>query len=137
MRRWLPLLLAVASLCFAQSPKPEVLRGRLTQGAGGLPSLETADHKLVELEGDADTRKVLADARLNGYELEAKGHYTSPGHFLVDPIHTKAVMVRKDGRLKYVTYWCDVCSIRSYAPGPCWCCQEETTLDLRDPDQRE
>jgi hypothetical protein len=49
---------------------------------------------------------------------------------------TRAVLVRQGGRLKYVTYWCEVCSIRSYAPGPCWCCQRETTLDLRDPDEK-
>jgi hypothetical protein len=34
-----------------------------------------------------------------------------------------------------ITYWCDVCSIRAYTPGPCVCCQQETTLDLRDPDK--
>ena len=34
-----------------------------------------------------------------------------------------------------VTYWCEVCAIRSYTPGLCVCCRDETTLDLRDPDQ--
>jgi len=43
--------------------------------------------------------------------------------------------VRQDGKLKLVTYWCDICAIRAYTPGPCVCCQRETTLDLRDPDQ--
>jgi hypothetical protein len=38
--------------------------------------------------------------------------------------------------VKVITYWCDVCSIRTYTPGKCWCCQQETTLDLRDPDQQ-
>jgi len=27
-----------------------------------------------------------------------------------------------------------VCGIRAYTPGPCVCCQAETELDLRDPD---
>jgi predicted RNA-binding protein with PUA domain len=40
----------------------------------------------------------------------------------------------RDGRLKMVTYWCDICSIRTYIPGPCMCCQKYTDLDLRMPD---
>ena len=44
-------------------------------------------------------------------------------------------LAEKDGHVKVITYWCDVCSIRTYTPGPCWCCQKETLLDLRDPDQ--
>ena len=45
-----------------------------------------------------------------------------------------ALLVHQNGKLKMITYWCDVCSIRAYAPGPCVCCQKETTLELRDPD---
>jgi hypothetical protein len=29
-----------------------------------------------------------------------------------------------------------VCNIRAYTPGPCVCCQRETTLDLIDPDAK-
>ena len=63
------------------------------------------------------------------------GRFTAPDQFVVDPIHTRAMFVHKDGHVKVITYWCDVCSIRTYTPGPCWCCQKETLLDLRDPDQ--
>ena len=138
MRRclWLPFLLALAWGGLAQTSAPETLRGKLVQPAGHPPAIETSDHHTVAVDGDAPTLRVLADTRLNGFEVEAKGHFAAPGRFVVDPIHTKAVMVRKDGRLKFVTYWCDTCSIRSYAPGLCWCCQEETVLDLRDPDQK-
>ena len=52
---------------------------------------------------------------------------------MLDPNHARTVLAHKDGKLKMITYWCDVCSIRSYEPGPCWCCQAETVLDLRDP----
>jgi hypothetical protein len=136
-RCWLLVVLISALACagLAQTAPPETLRGKLTQPEGKPPAVETPDHKLVAIDGDVSTRKVLADPRLDGFELEAKGHFTSPGHFLVDPIHTRAIQVRKDGRFKLVTYWCDVCSIRFYAPGLCSCCQGETTLDLRDPDQ--
>jgi hypothetical protein len=90
---------------------------------------------MILLDGDDGTKSVLNDARLAGFDMEAKGHFTSPDHFLVDPIHTEAMYVHKDGHVKVITYWCDTCSIRTYTPGPCMCCQKETTLDLRDPDQ--
>ncbi|MBZ5584341.1 MAG: hypothetical protein LAQ30_19435 [Acidobacteriia bacterium] len=127
-------LLAAALFCAASEPKTTTLRGKLIIAAGEPASLETADHQRVTLDGDESTRKILGDQRLNGYEVEAKGHFTAPRRFLIDPIHTRAMMVRQDGRLKMITYWCNVCSIRAYTPGPCVCCQRETTLDLRDPD---
>ena len=113
----------------------ETLRGKLVLRDGKPPVVETAEHKLVTLDGDEPTRKVLGDLRLNGFEVEAKGRFTAPDRFLIDPIHTRALLVRQGGKLRMVTYWCDICSIRSFTPGPCVCCQRETTLDLRDPDE--
>ena len=111
------------------------LHGKLVLRDGQPPALETAEHKLVTLDGDEPTRKVLGDRRLNGFEVEAKGRFTAPDRFLIDPIHTRSMLVRQDGKLRMVTYWCDICSIRSFTPGPCVCCQPETTLDLVDPDK--
>lgn len=125
--------LAVAG--FAEGPKAVSVRGILVQRAGKAPALETPDHHIISLDGDDATKGVLNDKRLAGFDLEAKGHFTAPDQFLVDPIHTRAMFVHKDGHVKLITYWCDVCSIRTYTPGPCWCCQKETTVDLRDPDQ--
>jgi hypothetical protein len=130
------LFSALALGCFAESPKSTTIRGKLTQIARKPPVLETADHQSITLEGDADALKVLNDKRVNGFDLEAKGHFTSPGHFQVDDNHARALLVHKAGHVKMITYWCDTCSIRSYAPGPCWCCQQETVLELRDPDQQ-
>ena len=118
--------------CLAADPNTVTLQGKLLVEAKAT-YLETATHERVELSGDEPTTKVLRDSRLNGFDVQAKGHYTGAQRFAVDPMHTRAVMVRKEGGLKMVTYWCDVCSIRSYTPGPCVCCQQETTLDLRDP----
>jgi hypothetical protein len=73
---------------------------------------------------------VLNDQRLAGSDLEAIGHFESPDHFEVDPIHLKALFVHKEGKKLQITYWCDVCYIRTYTPGPCWCCQKYTDLDL-------
>jgi hypothetical protein len=128
--------MALAAACLAANSQQSILlRGKLIVKDGSPTTVETSDHKLVQLDGDASTRKVLADTRLNGFEVQAKGHFTAPDRFLIDPIHTRALLVNHEGHLKMVTYWCEVCSIRSYTPGPCVCCQRETTLDLRDPNE--
>lgn len=127
-------LLAVAMGCLAADSHTSVtLRGKLLVD-GNSAAIETPDHKRIAVDGDNQTRKVLHDTRLDGFSVEAKGHFTAPDRFLIDPIHTRALLVRKDGALKMITYWCNVCSIRSFTPGPCVCCQRETTIDLRDPD---
>jgi len=135
--RFISLLLGccLVCACLAEGPKSETVRGFLRQHPGGPPALETADHRMISLDGDEQTKSVLNDTRLAGFDMEAKGHFIAPDKFQVDPIHTKAMFVHKDGHLKVITYWCDTCSIRTYTPGPCMCCQKETTLDLRDPDQ--
>jgi hypothetical protein len=133
-RRCLLALLA-GSLFAADSGPGVTLRGKLSVREGKPATLETPDHKIVALEGDDTTSKLLGDSRLNGFEVEARGRFIAPSRFRIDPSHTHSLMVRQDGRLKLITYWCDVCSIRAYTPGPCVCCQRETTLDLRDPDQ--
>jgi hypothetical protein len=129
------LLLCCLAAGFAAQPQQATIRGTLVQRPNQPPALDTADHKFISLDGDEPTMSVLNDKRLAGFDIEAKGSFTAPDRFQVDPFHTKAVFVHKDGRLKVITYWCDVCSIRTYTPGPCWCCQKETLLDLRDPDQ--
>ena len=79
-------------------------------------------------------RKVLHDPRINGFQAEARGHFTAPGKFLIDQQHTRPLVVLDGGKPKMITYWCDVCYIRAYAPGPCVCCQKDTDLELRDLD---
>jgi hypothetical protein len=126
--------MAVLSLSAATSPKSETVKGKLVVRSGETPVLETDDHKRIAMDGDAPTRKVLHDPRVNGFEVEARGHFTAPDKFLIDGQHTHALLVREGGKLKMITYWCDVCYIRAYAPGPCVCCQKDTDLDLRDLD---
>jgi len=123
-------------LAFAADSRPgATIRGKLHIHEGAPPKIETEEHKTLTLEGDDTTTKVLGDPRLDGFDVQVRGHQEGADHFRVDPSHTRSMLVRKDGRLKLVTYWCDICSIRAYTPGPCVCCQRETTLDLRDPDQ--
>jgi hypothetical protein len=74
----------------------------------------------------------LRDERVIGSEFELVGERGQGGVFVVDPIHKKAMFVVRGGKRLFVTYWCDICSIRTYTPGKCWCCQEETELDIRE-----
>jgi hypothetical protein len=131
-------LFAVAALCLAADPgQSAIVRGKIIVKDGQPTVLETTDHKLVKLDGDDQTKKVLADPRINGFEAQAKGHFAAPDRFVIGPSHTHPMLVKKDGHLKLVSYWCDICTIRSYAPGPCACCQKDTALDLIDPDHKD
>jgi hypothetical protein len=118
-----------ALLAFAA--EPSTLRGKLVQPDGKPPAIETGGGQTVALDGDKDTMGVLKDKRLAGADLELKGHREAD-HFVVDAIHTKAMHVHRDGKRLAITYWCDTCAIRTFTPGICWCCQEETNLDLRE-----
>jgi hypothetical protein len=122
----------LASLCFAQSPAA-TLRGKLVESADKQPAIETAAHQRVAVTGEPETMAVLKDARLAGADLELLGHFKSPGLFVVGPFYTsKSMFVHKNGKRYTISYWCPVCSIRTYTPGKCMCCQEETHLDLEE-----
>jgi hypothetical protein len=135
-RRDALLLLALPAACFAgaaaslaDTPGASTIRGKLVQG-DDKPAIELTDHRLIALDGDESTRGVLKDKRLAGADMEAAGHFVNPNLFHVGPIYTKALHVYKNGKRLSVSYWCSTCSIRTYTPGTCVCCQEETALDL-------
>lgn len=107
------------------------LRGKLLQTDGQPPRLQIAGGKLVDLQGDDSTTGVLNDARLRNADLEIIGS-SAGGKFQILPIHKRAMFVHKDGKRLFVTYWCEICSIRTYTPGKCLCCQDETALDLKE-----
>ena len=108
------------------------IRGTLASGPDDKPALRMSGGNAVMPSGDEPTEGVLRDKRVIGTEVEFIGHYTAPDRFRIDPIHTKAIFSWKNGRRQYITYWCEVCSIRTYTPGACWCCQQDTALDIRD-----
>lgn len=111
------------------------IRGKLERSQDQKPALEVSPNKLVYLDGDQATLGVLNDQRLRGADFEVIGHFNSPDHFEIDLIHTRSMFVHKDGKRLMITYWCDVCYIRTYTPGTCVCCQKYTDLDLRESDE--
>jgi len=134
--RRLPIAFAalLAASCLAAVPGLSI-RGKLTR-SGDKPALELNDRKVVTLEGDQPTMGVLNDQRVLGTDFEVVGHFNAPDRFEVDPIQTRAMFVHKDGKRLTITYWCDVCYIRTYTPGICVCCQKYTDLELRESDER-
>jgi len=130
-RNALALILLPAAL---RASEQSSVRGKLIQTADRVPALQTADARVILLDGDDGTRSVLSDERLLGMDLEALGRFTSAGHFLVDPIYKRAMFVHKNGKRLFITYWCNVCYIRTYTPGNCRCCQKYTDLDLTEND---
>ena len=129
MRRRYLLLIPAAAVWSAETGSTS-LRGRLV--AAEPPAVETADGRRVPVDGDEQVRGVLRDKRVIGSDFEVMGRLDANGVFQSSPIHENPLFVHKGGRRLYVTYWCDICSIRTRTPGVCWCCQEETELDLRD-----
>jgi hypothetical protein len=110
----------------------QTARGVLTTASGGRPALKSSGG-LIFLRGDDPTELVLHDKRLEGADFECVGHLEPDGRFAIDPIHTRSVFVYRGGKRLVVSYWCDVCYIRTWSPGKCWCCQEDTRLDPVDP----
>jgi hypothetical protein len=132
LRRRFGVWLAVGALTMAgrASAFASSLRGKLVPGS--KPTLTTPEGP-VALTGDAGTMLVLGDARLAGFDLEVIGETAGePGVFRVGPIHKRSLLVHQKGKALLVTYWCEVCSIRTYTPGVCMCCQDDTAVDLRE-----
>src|ERR1700692_849137 len=108
MRR-LAIATLFLSMCAMATTVPGIsVRGKLTKTPDKQPALDPGDHKLIALKGDAATVGVLNDERLAGLDLEAVGHFESPGHFAIDPITSGPLFVHKNGKRLKVTYWCDV-----------------------------
>jgi hypothetical protein len=132
-RRVFTLMLSGAPLALAFDGTA-VVRGKLTKDGTGRPVLQVAGGSFVVVTGDEETTLVLNDKRLAGADFEVIGEKKADGSVAINPIHLAALWAHKDGKRKRVTYWCDVCAIRTYSPGLCWCCREDTELELRDPD---
>ncbi len=131
-RQFVPFLLSPAFL--RGQGTPSFVRGRLTQREGENGFLTTEGGKSLRLFGDEPTIGVLNDPRLKDADFEVGGRVRAPGEFEIDPIHTRSLFVHQNGKRLMVTYWCDICYIRTFTPGVCWCCQEWTRLDPKDPD---
>ena len=124
---------AVPVLLQASDAKVERLRGRREAPDEDHAGMRLSDGSFVELFGDEQTEKVLHDERLRGWDFEVHGRRHADGRFEVSPIHLAALFTYVDGELLRVTYYCDICAIRTFSPSLCMCCREDTRLDLVNP----
>jgi hypothetical protein len=80
-------------------------------------------HPLIK---DLRSRGYWMDKRLRDRPMELHVH-KFPGVPFVRLIDAYSL---KDGKKYRVDYWCAVCAITTYEPGPCPCCQDE--IELRE-----
>jgi hypothetical protein len=110
------------------------VRGKLEAPDESTAGLRVDKGAFVRLHGDEQTEKVLHDERLQGMDFEVLGERQADGSVKILPIHLAALFTYKQGQRLRVTYYCDVCAIRTYSPGMCMCCRENTRVDLVDPE---
>ena len=127
-----------------QSPKYEsvVLRGKVVElgphvsQAFNVPmdddvgkavvALVTDTGEVHPLVKDVRSRGFWMDKRLRDRPMELHVH-KFPGLPFVRLIDTYSF---KDGKKFAVDYWCTVCAITTFEPGPCPCCQD--AIELRE-----
>jgi hypothetical protein len=80
--------------------------------------LETADGKVYPLVKDEGSRMFFKDPRLLNRPMRLTARPVAGGALL----QVIGVNSFVKGQLCDLYYWCDICTIRSYANGPCACC---------------
>ncbi len=130
---WLPVMVPAAALAArAAEAGPDTVRGKLARRPGKPPALETQEG-LITLEGEPETLAVLGDDRLSGADMEFRGHRLSRDRFRIGPFfESKSMFVHRGGKMYTISYWCEICSIRTYTPGKCMCCQQETQITFQE-----
>lgn len=94
---------------------------------------ETRDYAFVTESGDRyylmredDRTRAFQDPRIRDQFLQITA-WQRPQQQL----ELIRVLSIRDGKLHDPHYYCSVCAIRTYAGGPCWCCQDE--FEFREP----
>ena len=131
----------------AQAYTTESLRGRIVWMAEALKrrfgiesdldaaetviALETGDGRLYQIVKDARGRGFWLDPRLRGIDVElvVRRYEGSPAVQIVRWYKLR------DGRKYELDYWCDICAIPMYELKSCDCCQGETRLRERLPEE--
>jgi hypothetical protein len=98
----------------------ELLKKENTQIDSDVPVLvlQTEDGKLYPLLKDNGSRMFFKDAKLLNRPMRLLARRIPNSDFL-QVISVKSVV---KGKLHEVFYWCDICTIKRYEPGPCDCC---------------
>ncbi|HJQ69977.1 MAG TPA: hypothetical protein VKA70_13450 [Blastocatellia bacterium] len=103
-----------------------ILRGRVScQGqacdtpSGRFEFTATTGQLYTFVEGD-ELALIFQDPRVRSRELQITARLRAKDRLEI--IKVKSVV---SGRLHDLYYFCEVCNITAYAPGPCPCCRSE------------
>ena len=103
-----------------------ILRGRVKclgptcdTASGGFELTASTGQHYTFLEGD-ELALIFKDPRVRSRELQISAKLHSKDRLEI--IKVKSVV---SGRLHDLYYFCEVCNITAYAPGPCPCCRNE------------
>jgi rubrerythrin len=80
----------------------------------------TGEGKLFTFWHEDSTGGMRTDPRVSKDQLQLTARLR-----VNDQLETIRIQAVRDGKLYDVYYFCDVCNITAYAPGPCPCCYQE------------
>jgi hypothetical protein len=122
----------------ARDRSPAVIRGRVvcldSGGAGEAVGctdstnsfgLVSADGKRYTFLSSDSSTAMFADSRVRQRELQITAKLLPN-----DRLEIVTVQSIKGGKLYDIYYFCELCNITAYAPGPCVCCRQE--LEFRE-----
>ena len=89
-----------------------------------VPGFRTADGTFYTLLRTKLSEALFVDKRLGEKELVLRGHVL-PKTQMFEMTGMKSV---RNGAIYDLYYYCDVCAIKTLAPGPCMCCQGPVKL---------
>lgn len=106
------------------APAPVEIRGTLVALADQAVALRSGGKEIRLAGKDERIKAILGDERLLGKELEATGHWLEKDRKLeVQELHSL-----RRGKRHEIMYFCEICNIWAFQPGPCVCCQEPVEL---------
>lgn len=96
--------------------------------AGNRFGFASKDGRLYKFSTTDAMTAMFSDPRVRQRELQVTARLRP-----VDQLEVIKVQSIKDGKLYDIFYYCDVCSIKAYAPGLCPCCRND--LEFRETPQ--
>src|SRR5947207_11207784 len=96
------------------------------QPCGSAPrrfALQDAEGRLHRFLPADELARIFEDPRVRDRDLLVRARETA-----AHALEIIKVFSVKDGKLDDLRYYCDICHINAYVPGPCPCCGREVEL---------
>ena len=115
-------------------PEEVVIRGRVVcQDSSGRTvdctspdagfAIQSEDGPVIHFLADDPEAKMFQDPAVRERRLEIHGWRKGP-----DQIQIVKIFSIKHDQLYDIYFYCRLCHIKAFAPGPCWCCQKDFEL---------